>query len=126
MKEDALEQLMRTYQQIGNVDKTMDAANEYYRSIPNNVTALALLSYLHRVKAQQGGPNATQDLDSARQFGQRVCRPSRPTKSRRTCRIWTLPKLKDQLAGIFNGSVGLDALTSERLSRCPEVPAGRR
>ncbi len=52
MKVDALELLMRTYQQLGDVPKTLDAANKVLQADPNNVTALALSSYLYRVKAQ--------------------------------------------------------------------------
>src|SRR5579884_1177594 len=54
MKEDALELLMRTYQQLNNAPKTEEAAQRVLQANPNNVTALALLSYTRRVAAQQG------------------------------------------------------------------------
>ncbi|HVZ18882.1 MAG TPA: hypothetical protein VG897_17330 [Terriglobales bacterium] len=110
MKEDALELLMRTYQQIGNVDKTMETANRVLQANPNNVTALALLSYLHRLKAQQGGPNAAQDLAQARQFGERGLQALPSYQKPENMADLDFAKLKDQLAGIFNGSVGIAAL----------------
>jgi tetratricopeptide (TPR) repeat protein len=48
MKEDALELLMRTYQQAGNQAKVIDTANRLLTVNPNNVTALTLLAYSER------------------------------------------------------------------------------
>jgi tetratricopeptide (TPR) repeat protein len=48
MKEDALELLMRTYQQAGNQAKVIDTANRLLAANPNNVTALVLLAYSER------------------------------------------------------------------------------
>lgn len=112
MKEDALELLMRTYQQLGNVDKTMDAANRVLQANPNNVTALALLSYLHRLRAQNGGPNAAQDLASARKFAETGLQALPNYQKPEGMADLDFAKLKDQLAGIFNGSVGIAALTA--------------
>jgi len=111
MKEDALEQLMRTYQQLGNVPKTMEAANRVLQADPNNVTALALLSYLYRVKAQgETGPVSTQDLQQASQFGQRGLQALPKYQKPENMADLDFAKLKDQLAGIFNGSVGIACL----------------
>src|SRR3954466_13506334 len=70
MKEDALELLMRTYQQLNNIPKTIDTANRVLQSNPNNVTALALLSYLHRLLAQ-GGQDAANNLAKSREYAER-------------------------------------------------------
>jgi len=110
MKSDALEQLMRTYQQLGDVQKTTDAANRVLQADPNNVTALALLSYLNRVGAQQGGPDAAQKLAQARQFGERGLQALPNYQKPEGMSDLDFSKLKEQLAGIFNGSIGIAAL----------------
>jgi hypothetical protein len=113
MKEDALELLMRTYQQLNNVPKTMDTANRVLQANPNNVTALALLSYLHRLTAQsQQGANATQELQQASQFGQKGLQALPSYQKPEGMSDVDFAKLKDSLAGIFNGSVGLAGLQS--------------
>ena len=48
MKEDALEVLMKAYQQSGNQAKVIDTANRLLAANPNNVTALLLLAYNER------------------------------------------------------------------------------
>jgi tetratricopeptide (TPR) repeat protein len=114
MKVDALEQLMRAYQGTGDIPKTIDAANRVLQADPNNVTALALLSYLYRVKAQsETEPQASQDMAQAGQFGQRGLQALPTYQKPEGMSDLDFAKLKDQLAGIFNGSVGLAALTAK-------------
>src|SRR5271169_6930844 len=48
MKEDALVSLMGAYQQAGDAQKMVDAANRALQVNPNNVRALALLTYYYR------------------------------------------------------------------------------
>lgn len=110
MKTDALELLMRTYQQLGNVPKTVDTANRVLQSDPNNVTALALLSYLDRMSAQGGGADAAQKLAEAKQFGERGLQALQTYKKPENMSDADFAKLKDQLAGIFDSSVGIAAL----------------
>ncbi len=114
MKEDALELLMRTYQQLNNVPKTMEAANRVLQANPNNVTALALLSYLHRLQAQsaQGG-NAQQELQQAAQFGEKGLQALPNYQKPEGMSDVDFAKLKDSLSGIFNGSIGLAALGND-------------
>jgi len=117
MKVDALELLMRTYQQLGDVPKTLDTANKVLQADPNNVTALALLSYLNRMKAQsEPAPQNTQDLQSAAQFGQRGLQALQTYQKPENMSDVDFQKLKDQLSGIFNASVGLNALQSNNYS----------
>lgn len=115
MKVDALELLMRTYQQLGNVQKTVDAANRVLQADPNNVTALALLSYLDRMKAQGGGPDAAQSLAEAKQFGDRGLQALQTYKKPEKMSDADFAKLKDQLTGIFDSSVGIAALQANDL-----------
>lgn len=111
MKEDALELLMRTYQQLNNVPKTMETANRVLQADPNNVTALALLSYLNRLKAQsEQPPTSTQDLTQASEFGKRGLQALETYKKPENMSDADFAKLKAQLGGIFSGSVGIAAL----------------
>src|SRR3981189_2262076 len=54
MKEDALELLMVAYQQANNQAKMMDTAQRILQANPNNLRALALLSYIKRAQAEGG------------------------------------------------------------------------
>src|SRR5215469_17344566 len=47
MKEDALVTLMAAYQQAGNAQKMVDAATRLVQADPNNVKALAILTYTY-------------------------------------------------------------------------------
>ena len=133
MKEDALELLMRTYQQLNNVPKTMEAANRVLQANPNNVTALALLSYLNRLKAQsEQGAAAQQDLQQAAQFGEKGLQalPNYPKPEGMS--DVDFAKLKDSLSGIFNGSNGPPGMACmirnvriEIASRTPSMPPSR-
>ena len=111
MKEDALELLMRSYQQLGNIPKTMDTANRVLQANPNNVTALALLSFLHRTYAQanQDVPN---NLAKARQFAEQGLKALQVYQKPEGMSDLDFAKLKDQLAGIFNASIGVAAITA--------------
>ena len=110
MKNQALEILMGTYQQAGNTKKTMETATKLVAADPCQVRALTLLAYFDRVLAQGGDPNAKQLLADGKKYGQQGldCLPK-----------WTKPegtsdadfqKTKDQMTGIFNAILGIEAL----------------
>ena len=110
MKNQALEILMGTYQQAGNTKKTMETATKLVAADPCQVRALTLLAYFDRVLAQGGDPNAKQLLADGKKYGQQGldCLPK-----------WTKPegtsdadfqKTKDQMTGIFNAVLGIEAL----------------
>ena len=110
MKNQALEILMGTYQQAGNTKKTMETATKLVAADPCQVRALTLLAYFDRVLAQGGDPNAKQLLADGKKYGQQGldCLPK-----------WTKPegtsdadfqKMKDQMTGIFNAILGIEAL----------------
>src|SRR5271165_4533659 len=71
MKEDALEQLMAAYQQAGDAQKTIDTAKRILQVNPNNIRALALLAYSSRAAASQGGPQMQQNLQQAKEYGEK-------------------------------------------------------
>ena len=70
MKNTALEVLMGTYQQAGNVKKAMETAGKLVASNPCQVPALFLLTYVNRVMAQGGDPNGKQESSDAARYGQ--------------------------------------------------------
>lgn len=109
MKEDALELLMRTYQQLNNIPKTIDTANRVLQANPKNVTALALLSYLHRLQAQNG-QDPQNNLAKSRQFAEQGLAALQTYQKPEGMSDLDFAKLKDQLAGIFNASIGIAAL----------------
>jgi len=109
MKEDTLELLMRTYQQLNNIPKTMETANRVLQANPKNVTALALLSYLHRLLAQ-GGQDAANNLTKSAQYAEQGLTALQTYQKPEGMADLDFAKLKDQLAGIFNASIGIAAL----------------
>jgi hypothetical protein len=110
MKQDALEILMGAYQQTGNQQKMMDTAQKLLQADPNNVRALALLTYTLRAKALQGGPTAQQDLAQAKQYGEKGLQALPNFNKPEGMSDNDFQKLKDQMSVIFNSAVGQGAL----------------
>ena len=113
MKIAALQTLMQDYQQTNNQAKTIETAQKLVAADPCNVRALALLSYIDRLKAQGGDPNAKQDLADAQKYGQNgiECLP-KFTKPPGTSDADN-DKMKGQMGGIFNAAVGIADLTDK-------------
>ena len=70
MKNQALEILLGTYQQAGNVKKALDTATKLVAVQPCSVPALFLLTYVNRVTAQSGDANGKQESADAGKYGQ--------------------------------------------------------
>ena len=104
MKNQALEILMQTYQQAGNMKKTMDTGTKLVTADPCNVRALTLLAYFDRISAQGGDPNAKQMLADGKKYGQQgldcLTKASDPE----------ILKMKDQMTGIFHAAIGISCL----------------
>ncbi|MGB7131782.1 MAG: hypothetical protein WBD59_13280, partial [Candidatus Sulfotelmatobacter sp.] len=113
MKIAALQTLMQDYQQTNNQAKTIETAQKLVAADPCNVRALALLSYIDRLKAQGGDPNAKQDLTDAQKYGQNglECLPkfTKPPGSSDA----DYNKMKGQMDGIFNAAIGIADLTDK-------------
>jgi len=113
MKIAALQTLMQDYQQTNNQAKTIETAQKLVAADPCNVRALALLSYIDRLKAQGGDPNAKQDLADAQKYGQTglECLPkfSKPPGTSDA----EYDKMKGQMDGIFNAAMGIADLTDK-------------
>jgi tetratricopeptide (TPR) repeat protein len=119
MKEDATELLLKTYQQLLATDpqkytqKVLDTGQQLLQINPNNLTALALLSYMDHALAQGGGPNAEQMLKQAGQYGERGMQQLQ-TQSKPegyTDDQWN--KLKQDFRIVFLGSIGHAALQAK-------------
>ncbi len=110
VKASALELLMATYQQLGNAPKLIDAANRLLQADPNNLRALALLTYIYRQQAENGGPNAAQSLQQAGQYAQKGMQANEtaPKPAELSQADWE--KLKSQTQAIFAGAAGMAAL----------------
>jgi tetratricopeptide (TPR) repeat protein len=113
MKEDALEQLMASYQQAGDAAKTIDAANRVLQVNPNNIRALALLAYNYRAAASQGGPTMQDNLSKASQFGQRGLQALQTMQKPDGMSDADFTKLHNETGAIFEGSVGFAALQAK-------------
>lgn len=101
MKEDALEALMGAYQQTNNVAKMGDAAQRVLAVNPNNVRALALLTYSR---------TAAGNMPEAKQYGQRGLDALKTFNKPDGMSDADFTTLKNQLTGIFDRGVGLAAL----------------
>jgi tetratricopeptide (TPR) repeat protein len=113
MKPESLELLMATYQQLGNVPKLLDAATRLLQVDPNNIRALALLSYVKRQQAQQGGPTAAQDLTEAQQYAVRGLQALEKAPKPAGMSDADFQKYKSESATIFNGAAGVGALQNK-------------
>ena len=113
MKIAALQTLMQDYQQTNNQAKTIETAQKLVAADPCNVRALALLSYIDRLKAQGGDPNAKHELTDAQKYGQNglECLPkfTKPPGSSDA----DYNKMKGQMDGIFNAAIGIADLTDK-------------
>ena len=101
MKEDALETLMGVYQQKGDVAKMGDTAQRLLQANPNNVKALAIVTY-SKIAANnlaEGKPFADRGLQALPNF----TKPDNMSDK-------DFEQLKQGLAGIFHRELGLAAL----------------
>jgi tetratricopeptide (TPR) repeat protein len=113
MKTAVLQTLMQDYQQTNNQPKTVDTATQLVAADPTNERAIFLLAYIDRLKAQGNDPNAKQDLADAKKYGQMgLDGLSKFTKPDGTSDA-DFQKMKDQMTGVFNAAIGLQALTDK-------------
>lgn len=110
MKEDAAVALMGAYQQAGNAQKTIDAANKVLQANPNNVRALALLAYYYRALASSGQGDMQQNLNLAQQYGEKglAALPTMTKAAGMSDADFT--KVHNETSAIFEGAIGFAAL----------------
>lgn len=112
MKEDALEALLAEYQKTGNAAKMTDTAQRLLQANPNNVRALAFLSFYHRSLAQSG-QDAQKNLDLAKQYGEKGIQALQSYQKPEGVSEQDYEKNKQLMGAIFNGAVGLSALQAK-------------
>lgn len=113
MKEDGLEVLLKTYQQLNNGTQIKAVAQRLLQVNPNNLTALALLSYLNRAQAQAGGADAATSLQQAGQLGARGLQAMQTARKPEGYTDQQWDSMKTSFRVIFLGSVGHAALQAK-------------
>lgn len=110
VKIDALEQAMAAYQQAGNQAKVEETAKRILQMNPNNVRALAIVTFIGRGQASMG---KTQDLaatcSGAEKGIQEIPRWPKPEGTTDA----DYQKLKTSMTGIFEGTAGFCALQNK-------------
>jgi hypothetical protein len=108
MKNDAGEALMAAYQQAGNAQKMVDAATRLVQADPNNVKALAILTYTYR--ASISTQNLQQNLDLIQKYATQgeAALPNMTKQEGMSEADFT--KMHNELAAIFEGGLGFVAL----------------
>jgi tetratricopeptide (TPR) repeat protein len=108
IKEDALELLMKTYQQLNNVPKIEETGQKLLQVNPNNLTALALMAYLKRYQGL-GQTDVTQAgalLSQAGEYGQRGLQQLQTANKPEGYSDADWAKMKDSFKAIFSAAVG--------------------
>jgi hypothetical protein len=113
MKEDATELLMKTYQQGGNAQKMIETGKKLLQMNPKNLTALALLAYMNRMQAQQGGPQAQQMLAEAGQYAQQGLQALPTATKPEGYQDADWAKMKESFTTIFHSALGNSALAAK-------------
>ena len=114
-KVDAMEQLMALYQGMNDGPKTMAMATGILQSFPNNIRALALVTYSKRVAAQSGqNPQQNQqNLNEARELAERGLQALKTAVKPEGMSEEDFEKFKSQVAVVFNGTTGLWSLQNK-------------
>ncbi len=108
MKEDALELLMGAYQQANNLPKVVETAKRLIQANPNNLKALALLTYLTRAQA-----TTPPQLVEAAQYGEQGLKALQVATKPEGLADADWEKFKAQVAPIFYGAVGQNAYATK-------------
>jgi tetratricopeptide (TPR) repeat protein len=119
MKGSALEQLMGTYQQSGNQAKVVETAKRLLTADPNNLRALALLTYLSRQQVMT--PNAPpQALADLQQYCAKGLDAVKANQKPSGMKDEDFEKLKKDTSLIFNGGCGFAALQNKDYQHAQE------
>ena len=111
VKIDALEQAMGAYQQAGNQAKVEDTARRILQINPQNIRALAIVTFIDRGKATQGNAQALQQVCTESQTGiQGLPTWQKPEGTSEA----DFEKLKTQMSNIFEGAAGFCALQNKK------------
>ena len=120
MKEDALELLMGLYRQTNNAAKMVDAEQRLLQVNPNNLRALALMTYDKRAAAS-AGQNPQQNLADAAQYGATGLEALKTAPKPEGMSDADFDKQKKQMSVIFSGAVGMAALQNKDYGKAQET-----
>jgi tetratricopeptide (TPR) repeat protein len=120
MKTSALEQLMSTYQATGNQAKVVDSAKRLLTADPNNLRALALLTFLSRQTVMSGGPGAANSLADLQQFCAKGLDAVKSNHKPAGMKDEDFEKLKKGTTQIFNSGCGFAALQTKDYQHAQE------
>jgi len=120
MKEDALELLMGLYRQTNNAAKMVDAEQRLLQVNPNNLRALALMTYDKRAAAS-AGHNPQQNLADAAQYGATGLEALKTAPKPEGMSDADFDKQKKQMSVIFSGAVGMAALQNKDYGKAQET-----
>lgn len=115
IKEDALELLMKTYQQLNNVPKIEETGTKLLQVNPNNLTGLALLAYLKRYQClgQTDPAQAAALCAQAGEYGQRGLQQLDTAPKPEGYQDADWAKMKDSFKAIFAAAVGNSELSKK-------------
>jgi hypothetical protein len=119
MKTTALELLMGTYQQSGNQAKVVEAAKRLTTADPNNLRALALLTFLARQNLA-AGQNPQQNLADLQLYCSKGLDALKANQKPAGMSDADFDKLKKQVSIIFNGGCGFAALQNKDYQRAQQ------
>lgn len=112
-KEDALEFLLKTYQQLNNAAQMKATALRVLQVNPSNLTALVVITYLDHAHSQESSPDAAAALTEAGQYGARCVQAleTAPKPEGTTDQQWSANK--DSFRAICQSAVGHAALQAK-------------
>ncbi len=113
VKEEATEALMAAYQQMNNPQKMTEAANKLLQTNPSNIKALLVMALQSRACAEQGGANAMQCAQQARQHGEAGLKAIDSYVKPEGMSDADHKTLRDTAIIVFNGAAGRGALTAK-------------
>jgi tetratricopeptide (TPR) repeat protein len=119
MKTSALEQLMSTYQATNNQAKVVDSAKRLLTADPNNLRALALLTFLAR-QGVMSNQNVPQNLAELQQYCAKGLEAVKANQKPGGIKAEDFEKLKKETSLIFNGGCGFAALQSKDYQHAQE------
>lgn len=110
-KQDALEILLKTYQQLNNGQKMQDTAKSLLQVDAHNLTALAVLTYLNLSQGQQ--TNNLPMLAQAAQYGQTGLEAIATAKNPEGVPPADFEKQKKTFSMIFENAIGINGLATK-------------
>jgi tetratricopeptide (TPR) repeat protein len=119
MKPSALELLMGTYQQTGNQAKVVETAKRLQQADPNNLRALALLTFLAR-QGLMSNQNPQQNLADLAQYCQKGLDAIKANQKPAGMKDADFEKLKKDTSLLFNGGCGFAALQNKDFPKAQE------